>query len=126
QTQTSVSWQTAMLALWATGALLFFLPVVTTLWTLRSLRRRSLPSPALSRYLDTLARECGLQRQVEVLGHEDVASPITFGVWRPAILMPTGSSEWSEADLRRALVHELEHVRRGDWLIHLIARTRSQ
>ncbi len=125
QTQTSVSWQTAVLALWATGALLFFLPVVTTLWTLRSLRRRSLPSPALSRYLVTLARECGLQRQVEVLGHEDVASPITFGVWRPVILMPTSSSEWSEADLRRALVHELEHVRRGDWLIHLIARTAS-
>jgi beta-lactamase regulating signal transducer with metallopeptidase domain len=37
-------------------------------------------------------------------------------------LLPDEASEWNEADLRRALVHELEHVRRGDWAIQLVAR----
>ncbi len=36
--------------------------------------------------------------------------------------MPDGACEWKEADLRRALVHELEHVRRGDWAVQLVAR----
>jgi bla regulator protein blaR1 len=37
-------------------------------------------------------------------------------------LLPDEAGEWNEADLRRALVHELEHVRRGDWAIQLAAR----
>ena len=35
------------------------------------------------------------------------------------IVLPSDASEWAEADLRRALVHELEHARRGDWATQL-------
>jgi hypothetical protein len=38
------------------------------------------------------------------------------------ILLPIDASDWHEADLRRALIHELEHVRRGDWATQLLAR----
>jgi hypothetical protein len=69
-----------------------------------------------------LASECGVRRKVEVLLHEGIPGPITCGIWRPAILLPDEACEWNEADLRRALVHELEHVRRGDWAIQLVAR----
>jgi TonB family protein len=69
-----------------------------------------------------LASECGIRRNVEVLLHEGIPGPLTCGIWRPAILLPDEASEWNEADLRRALVHELEHVRRGDWAIQLAAR----
>jgi hypothetical protein len=37
-------------------------------------------------------------------------------------VLPYDARDWNEADLRRALVHELEHVRRGDWMIQLWAR----
>ena len=63
-----------------------------------------------------LAGEAGLRRHVEVLRHEDVPAPFVYGVGRPSIVLPADASGWSEADLDRALVHELEHVRRGDWL----------
>ena len=49
--------------------------------------------------------------------------PITFGVMRPVVMMPADADEWPAADVRRAIVHELEHVRRGDWLILLAARS---
>ncbi len=75
--------------------------------------------------MQALAEECGLRRRVEVLRHEQVSSPITFGVWRPVILMPTHAATWSDADLKRALVHEIEHVRRADWMVHLTARVAS-
>jgi hypothetical protein len=30
---------------------------------------------------------------------------------------------WADDDVRRAMIHELEHVRRGDWIIHCVARS---
>jgi beta-lactamase regulating signal transducer with metallopeptidase domain len=125
QERSRLSWRAAARVGWVVGAILFLMPVATTLWKLRSLRRRSLPWPEFAPSFATLARECGVQRRVEVMRHEDVASPITFGARRPVIVMPTHASTWSQADLRRALVHELEHVRRGDWIVHLTARTAS-
>jgi hypothetical protein len=38
------------------------------------------------------------------------------------VLLPADALEWTEADVRRAMVHELEHVSRGDWMIQVAAR----
>ena len=48
---------------------------------------------------------------------------MTFGISRPVIVLPLDAREWSEAELRRALMHELEHIQRGDWLMQIVART---
>ena len=40
----------------------------------------------------------------------------------PCILLPGEAQQWNDSDLRRALVHELEHVRRRDWVIQVAAR----
>jgi beta-lactamase regulating signal transducer with metallopeptidase domain len=37
------------------------------------------------------------------------------------IVLPADARAW-DADLRRAIVHELEHVTRGDWAVHMAAR----
>jgi polysaccharide export outer membrane protein len=68
------------------------------------------------------ASELGLSRTVPVLIHGDAAVPATMGVWRPVIVLPPEAPQWHPDDLRRVLIHELEHVRRGDWWIHLVAR----
>ena len=47
---------------------------------------------------------------------------MTCGVIAPAIVLPADAQQWSPEDLRRAIVHELEHVRRADWLTHCLAR----
>src|SRR4029077_512611 len=70
----------------------------------------------------TLAAEAGIRRRVEVLSHEEIVAPITCGLLRPAIVLPSDAKDWSDADFRHAIVHELEHVRRVDWLVHLVAR----
>ncbi len=125
QEPSRISWWAVAQLVWVVGLVLCLTPVAATLWRLRSLRRTSLPWAERSPSMQALAEECGLRRRVEVLRHEQVSSPITFGVWRPVILMPTHAATWSDADLKRALVHEIEHVRRADWMVHLTARVAS-
>ena len=90
---------------------------------MRRLRRTGLPWPNLQQQTHALAAERGIHRPVELMRHEHVPGPITFGVLRPVVMMPADADEWPAADVRRAIVHELEHVQRRDWLILLAARS---
>jgi len=48
---------------------------------------------------------------------------VTWGVLRPRVILPAGSVEWPEVRARVVLRHELAHVRRGDWIMQMIAQT---
>jgi beta-lactamase regulating signal transducer with metallopeptidase domain len=110
--------------LWAGGVLLFACPVLIGFAHARRLRRTGRPWLAGQRLVDSLTREAGLRRPVEVLLHERIAAPATAGITRHAILFPVCAATWSNEDIQRAAIHEVEHVRRGDCflntLVHLI------
>lgn len=116
------SWPLMFRLAWIAGALLVLALLALDVWRLRRLRQTALPSLALSNLVQSLATESGIRKRIDVLVHEDVAAPLTCGVLRPAIVLPSDAQEWGESDLHRALVHELEHVRRGDWGMQLLAR----
>ncbi len=110
-------------AIWLAGAALFLAPVPIVLWRLRRIRRTGLPWTEFRAQTHALALARGIRRPVELMLHELVPGPITFGVLRPVIVMPADAGEWPEADVRRAVVHELEHIRRRDWVVLLAARS---
>jgi beta-lactamase regulating signal transducer with metallopeptidase domain len=110
-------------AVWLAGAALFLAPVPIVLWRLRRIRRTGLPWSEFGARTHALALARGMRRPVELMLHELVPGPITFGVLRPVIVMPADAGEWPEADVRRAVVHELEHIQRGDWVVLLVARS---
>src|SRR5262245_54363045 len=116
------SWMTIVRTVWLAGIFLLLAQLAVDLRRLYRIRRDGLPWLEGRDLAQSLAGECGVRRKVEVLLHEGITGPLTCGLWRPAILLPDEACEWNEADLRRALVHELEHVRRGDWAIQLVAR----
>jgi beta-lactamase regulating signal transducer with metallopeptidase domain len=116
------SWMTIARTVWLAGAFLLLAQLAVDLRRLYRTRREGLIWMESRELMQWLASECGVRRNVEVLLHEGIPGPLTCGIWRPAILLPDDASEWNEADLRRAIVHELEHVRRGDWAIQLAAR----
>lgn len=62
----------------------------------------------------------GLERSVH-LRFADVATPMSFGCLRPTILLPRDAVSWSSAQREVVLLHELAHVRRGDYAANLIA-----
>ena len=117
-----LSFSNLLLAGWAAGAALFLFPVVTGLWQIRSLRRSGLPWRRGQSVVETLALEAGIHRRVEVLLHEALRGPMTCGVVHPVIVLPRDAENWNQEDLNRAIVHELEHVRRRDSVSGCLAR----
>ena len=117
----SPSIATVLLLVWTAGGLLLMLSLAVDLLRVRYMRRHGLPSEQLGRMVDKLRRDAGV-KPVDVMLYEKIQAPVTFGFFRPAIMLPAGAENWSEPDLRRALVHELEHIGRGDWATQLGAR----
>lgn len=109
-------------AVWLGGLLAFGMPVVVGAVQVRRLRRNGLPWLDGQRVVSTLAREAGLRRPVDVALHESIGAPATCGIRRHAILFPIDARMWSDEDIVRAALHEVEHARRGDCLVSVFAR----
>jgi len=107
---------------WGAGALLCLLPVLAGTWHLRALRRSGSSCARGDALLRRLSAEAGLNRSIAVRVHESIPGPMTYGALRPVVLMPLDAESWSDDALSRAMIHELEHVRRGDWLSQYMAR----
>jgi beta-lactamase regulating signal transducer with metallopeptidase domain len=103
---------------WILGSIVFLVRELLSAYGLaRWLRHaHAVKSP---RWTATLAKfECG----VRVLESRHIASPCTWGVLTPVLLLPTSGDSWSESARHHALVHELAHVQRRDTISALIAR----
>ena len=107
---------------WRLGAALLLMALIAGVANLRRLCQHGLPWLEAQHVVATLAERAGIRQRIELLLHERVSAPLTCGLVRPSIVVPMEAREWSDAALRRALVHELEHVRRRDWWVHLAAR----
>jgi beta-lactamase regulating signal transducer with metallopeptidase domain len=67
--------------------------------------------------LSSRARSLGI-KQLPRLAESDLLSvPVTFGVLRPAILLPSGWRDWEEVELDAVISHEVSHVARRDAFI---------
>ena len=107
---------------WIAGAVVALSPMFAGLWQIGSLRRSGRRWPHGQSVVQSLALDTGIRRRVEVLLHEHAGGPMACGVVRATIVLPPEAQTWNREDLRRALVHELEHLRRGDWITHCLAR----
>lgn len=61
-------------------------------------------------------------RSLRVAESAHIASPCTWGVLRPILLLPSAGNAWPEPARYAALVHELAHIQRRDALSNLITR----
>jgi phage pi2 protein 07 len=63
-----------------------------------------------------------LRKKIRLLSHEKAIVPLTWGVFKPVVMMPEASRSWSENQRSTALYHELSHIKRGDYLVMILAR----
>jgi bla regulator protein BlaR1 len=118
-----VSISTLLLSIWATGTVILLLPMGAGLWQVRRMHRFGLPWRDGQALVGRVATDAGVGRPIVLLLHEHTAGPMTCGVLRPLIVLPRDAPQWNGEDVRRALLHEVEHVRRGDWVMHCVARS---
>ncbi len=80
--------------------------------------RESLPaeSPRISEWLS----EHRLRRRISVRQSDRIAAPLTYGVFRPVILLPKNYEKIDPDDLRFVLAHEYVHIRRFDAVFKIL------
>jgi hypothetical protein len=72
--------------------------------------------------LDRFLKAVSLRRKINLLSHDKTMVPLTWGVIKPVVMMPVESQSWSENQRSVALYHELSHIKRGDYLVMILAR----
>jgi uncharacterized protein (TIGR03435 family) len=112
-----------VVAVWLAGSLALWVRLVGG-WALtvrlRSTHVRPAP-PEWQRLLDRLAARVRVSRPVRLLISSVVRAPAVAGWLRPAILVPAGAlAGLPAAQLEALLLHELAHIRRGDFLVNLL------
>ena len=107
-------------ALWLAGAGLLLLraalgwaAALRLRWACRPAREEA---ASLAR---VLAAELGIARPVRVVEAAGAAMPVTWGLFRPVVVIPAGANP---ARLRVILTHELAHIARGDYFQHLVGQ----
>jgi TonB family protein len=113
-------WRLWPMLLWAVGAAAAFAQLLAGWAVMQGVRRTAKPfsDPCLPALLTAL----GIDGEVDVLETRAGRMPASFGLFRPAVLMPADAADWSAERRRVVLLHELAHVRRGDHATHLLAR----
>ena len=66
-----------------------------------------------------LAGRLGIRRHVRILCSPDVSMAMTWGLRRPVVMLPYAARRWSDERRQVVLLHELAHIKRWDYLIHL-------
>ena len=113
-----------LLPVWLVGALLVLNTLLVGL--ARSARLASGTRPVTDQRRTALAaelrRRLDITRPVRLLERDGRCMPMTWGAFRPIVLLPSDSVSWSASRLRAVLLHELAHVKRHDYLTQLVAR----
>jgi uncharacterized protein (TIGR03435 family) len=89
---------------------------------LRRLRQSGIVWRQGQEVVDEIAARQAVRVRVQLLVDEDAVGPMTGGVFRPLLALPQDARQWAPVALRHAIVHELEHIRRADWLMLCTAR----
>lgn len=77
--------------------------------------------PGLRIFVQERSGQMGIRRKVEVWLSSMVDAPLTIGFWKPIILLPVAVvNQLSVHQAQAILLHELEHIRRNDYLVNLV------
>ena len=103
------------------GIALRFVSIALGLWKLRQIRRASTPLSLSAESTATLEEiRAQLRTRAEFRLSTRVDSPVTFGLAAPVILLPVRFLAIATPAQVTIGCHELLHVRRRDWVYHLI------
>ena len=118
--RTGIHWN----AIWLTGALVMLVRLALLQFRLHSFSRQCniITEGLLFDLLQQCRAELNCTQPVTLLTTDQRSLPMTWGVRHPSILLPREAQNWTEQEVRSALLHELAHVARRDCLWQLLVQ----
>ncbi len=121
---TPLPWQAWLMWIWRAGVVVLLGRFLFDAFRIRSLGRRAepLPSTRSTKFARVAQHRMGVRRKVRYLHSDAVSMAMTWGSFRPTVLLPTSALAWPDARIEVVLLHELAHVKRWDYAIHVLAQ----
>jgi beta-lactamase regulating signal transducer with metallopeptidase domain len=119
----SISWTALLPMAYVAGVLLLLGRLGVEHWNTRRMLSRTtqLDDAGWNGLLDECAASLGVVRAVRLVRSREEAMPMTCGVHRPIVVVPSIADTWDEDRRRAVLLHELAHVARFDCLTQTLA-----
>lgn len=108
-------WASWVAAVYLVGVGGVLLQVVGGRWRLARVARGAVAVP--TQWMSELERArvvCGVERPVRLLVTDAVVSPMTWGIWRPVLILSAEAHRWTSEQRYLAILHEMLHVRAND------------
>ena len=111
-------------ALWLAGTLVALARLANDVRAARGLVRRATASLDARAWpmVRAIATRLRFRGPIELRASADLVTAALLGWRRPVLLLPARCTDWSDEELFAVLRHEMEHVRRRDWLALVVAR----
>jgi beta-lactamase regulating signal transducer with metallopeptidase domain len=100
-----------------------FVRLATQYRNIKKLHTRGLhkAKPELKMFMKDLAERIGIHKQIQLWLSDLVDTPLTIGFWKPIILLPVAAvNHLSIKQCEAIILHELNHIKRNDYLINLL------
>ena len=107
--------------LWITGSVVSLLVLGIRAMHLRRLSSRARPGDARHQTIANRVATSLAQPTPRLIDSERISIPIAWGIRRAHVLFPSASQGWSDERVWAVCAHELAHISRGDWVVHLLA-----
>lgn len=104
--------------IWAAG---FLLCTIAFTWIyFRCCREFQMSLPMEDCFLENWQRTHPLRRRLSIRQSDQILSPLSYGFWRPVILLPKSTKCGDRFQLRYVLEHEYVHIRYFDAAVKLL------
>ena len=120
----SLHWTQWLLGIWVVGIVLslcWILLGIAGVFFIAS-KAEEVEDPAWTDLVEELVDRFYLGRSVKLLQTTRTLMPVTWGFFRPIILLPVEAEDWSEERRRYVLTHEFAHIARWDCLTQLFSQ----
>jgi len=104
--------------IWVAGVLVCALVFSVAYWKCRQEFQTSLPVD--NSFIRNWLNEHRLKRPIFIRQSNRFSAPLTYGIFRPVILMPTSTDWGNTRSLQYVLAHEYVHIRRFDSITKLV------
>ena len=116
----ALSWTAALVAIWAIGFIVVMGGLLAGLARLVALTRRC--RRVTSGAWRERARCCrsSMRCRAALWSRDPDRAPLlTWGLWRPRVIVPAGARSWAAERIDAVLAHEVAHIARRDWALQM-------